>query len=511
MESKSKSTVLTLAISILNSVLLVLFNLIYNNLVIRYFGSSINGLISTLNQFVSLFSIIEGGFTTAAVVATYEPMVRSDYSRLNSILHTTRKIYLQIGTAISCCVLVFGFIYILFIDSPLGYGKTYLLLLISTLSMAFSLCFLSKYSVLLQGANKEYIQVGLSLLSRTVSWGISIILILLDRGIIAVFSVNVLNVLVNILFVRRYEKKHFKMINYKGKYDKELIPGTGDIIFQKIANTIFTSTDLVLISTLISLSFASVYALYYQVFKAVLTLLSSITQAPFNSFGQLAKENNREKLEDYFNIYQYIVMIVSTVVLSVTASLIIPFVKVYTLEITDFNYVYPSLAILFFMQIYAQIINRPYGTILNATGNFRMQNFQCVIAVITNLLVSVAFIHWIGINSIILGSFVGTMIILVMNIYQAYSKVLKSNCFRVVKNIILNFILSILIIMINILIGITPTNYISLFLFAFIIGIVETLSIMLFNYIFDRKEMKGAMRFLEQRWKEYRIKKTIYN
>ena len=95
MESKSKSTVLTLAISILNSVLLVLFNLIYNNLVIRYFGSSINGLISTLNQFVSLFSIIEGGFTTAAVVATYEPMVRSDYSRLNSILHTTRRGYFQ--------------------------------------------------------------------------------------------------------------------------------------------------------------------------------------------------------------------------------------------------------------------------------------------------------------------------------------------------------------------------------------------------------------------------------
>ena len=72
---KITASVNTMFISIINSIIIMLLNLIYNKAVITVYGSSVNGLISTLAQFVSLFTIIEGGFTTASIVATYELLV----------------------------------------------------------------------------------------------------------------------------------------------------------------------------------------------------------------------------------------------------------------------------------------------------------------------------------------------------------------------------------------------------------------------------------------------------
>ena len=384
-----------------------------------------------------------------------------------------------------------------FVDSPYGFGSTYILLCSSMLTTSLSLVFLSRHSVLLQGDNKEYIQVLFSLVSKIISWIISIILILHQVNIIIVFSTNIINVIINVLFVVAYEKKKYPYATYKGNYSKKCISGTKDVMFQKIANTIFSSTDLILIPACINLSFASVYNMYYQVFKALLTLLSSIVQAPFNSFGQLAQEEkNNTKLIRYFSIYQHSVLIISSILLTVAGILIIPFIRIYTKNISDFNYIYPSLVLLFFSQIFAQIINRPYGTILNATGNFKMQNKQCALAAIINIIVSISFIRVWGINSIIFGSFIGTMIILLMNIFQAYKNVLKISCIHIVKNIVLNYIIAVVIIIIGLNRNYIARNYFDLLIYAIYIAVICIVFIITFNYILDRKLTKSTINYI---------------
>lgn len=500
MGKKSKASILTLVVSIVNSIISVLFSLIYNNYLIRIYGSQVNGLISTLTQFVSLFSIVEGGFTTAAVVATYSPIVNKDYERLNSILYTTKKTYLKMGAIITVLVISSGSIYINFIDSPFNQLETFILLLLSALVTASSLCFLSKYTVLLQGDNKEYIQVFLTLIARIITWSLSIYLMLTRTSIIVVYAINLFNIVLNVLLLAWYEKRKYPYITYKGQFQANLIKGTKDVLFQKIANTVFTSTDLILISSCISLASASVYNVYFQVFKSVLTLLSSVAQAPFNSFGHLVKEESTgEKLREYFNIYQHLVLIISTILLTVTGILIIPFIKIYTAKISDFNYVYPSLALLFFSQIFMQIINRPYGTILNATGNFKMQNIQCGLAAVVNIIVSISFIPLLGLNSIILGSVVGTLIILVMNVWQAYKNVLRQSASNTWRNIIANYILSILMITITLYLGLSATSYSGLFLLAIAVTIISGMVFIALNLLIDRKTTVNTIIYVKER------------
>lgn len=491
MQSKKKATMLTLLVSVFNSLLVAVFNLVYNNLIMRNYGSDVNGLISTLTQFVSLFAIIEGGFTTAAVVSVYEPYVNKDYDKLNDILYTTKRVYLRVGTIITAGVLLFGTIYLRFIDSPFSYFRTYSLLIVTVLATSISLCFQSKYSVLLQGANCEYIQVVINLVSKILTWILSIILIVQKADILLIYGINILNVLLTIGLSRYYERKHFPYITYKGKYDKRLIRGTGDVLFQKIANTIFTSTDLVLISSGVSLAAASVYNLYQQVFRSIFNLLASGVQAPFNSLGHLVEEGNREKIDYYFKIYFKVTLIAASIILTVTGSLILNFVGIYTRGITDISYIRSELAFLFFAQYYVQIINRPFGTMLNVTGNFAKQNVQCGVAAVVNLISSVILMIPWGIAGVIIGSFLGTCIILVMNIYQC--KELVSGLKRMIYEIVINAAVCVGLIYLSIKIGNIAGNYLEWILTAIVVFLLEGIILLAINFMLDYKTMKAFL------------------
>ncbi|WP_310602895.1 lipopolysaccharide biosynthesis protein [Anaerosporobacter sp.] len=487
MSSKKKATLLMLILAILNSGLVAIFNLIYNNLIMRNYGSDINGLISTLTQFVGLFAIIEGGFTTAAVVSIYEPYTTKNYEKLNDILYTTKRVYVRIGLIITIAVLAVGTIYLKFIDSPFSYNRTYMLLIVTVMSTSLSLCFQSKYTVLLQGVNREYIQVGISLIVKTLTWILSIVLLVSYADIIWVYGINVLNIILNIGCNRWYEKKNFQFATYKGNYDKRLIKGTGDVLFQKIANTLFTSTDLVLISSGVGLAAASVYNLYQQIFRSIFGLLSSGVQAPFNSLGHLWSEGDKQKIDYYFKMYFKITLLASTIIFTITASLIVNFVYVYTIGINDINYVRSELAILFFLQYFVQIINRPFGTMLNVTGNFAKQNVQCAVAAIANLVISIVLMVKFGISGVIFGSFIGTSIILVMNIYQCH--LLVEGLKKMVFEIIVNMGASLGLITYALHLGNMATSYYEWIILAVIFSLIEGVVMYALNFALDYRWM----------------------
>lgn len=510
MGKKTKISFFTMIIYLINALISAVFGLIYNNLVIREYGSQVNGLISTLTQFVSMFSVIEGGFTTAAVIAVYRPLISKEYDKLNNILYTAKKIYIRIGFIIMLSVLIGGSVYIRFIESPFSYLQTFTLLMICVSVTAVSFGVQSAYSILMQGDNKEYLMVLFSLLARTISWMIMMLLVINSYSIILVYAINILNIVLNIIFIRCYERKKYPYITYKGSYEKGLIKGTGDIFLQKISNLLFTSTDLVLISLFINLSAASVYNLYFQIFGMVFNLLASICQAPFHSFGQLATtEDGKKNMHSIFKVYQHIILVLANFCFATIGVLIIPFLKIYTAKITDYNYIYSTLVLLFYSQMFAQIVNRPYGTIINTTGNFKLQNKQCVIAAIVNIIVSVAFIKWWGIHSIVLGSLVGTLVIVIMNVWKVYQNIFKGSCLVDLKNIIVNYVLGLVIIICSWNLPGTPLDYMQLFLYSVFAVIASLTIVVIVNFVFCYRDMVCTVRFcmknfLKKDWKGFK-------
>lgn len=491
--NKTKATILTVLVSIASSILVMGFNLIYNNLIIKIYGSSINGLISTLTQFVSLFTIIEGGFGVASVVAVYEPIVKKDYKKLNDILYTSKVVFNTISLIFTISIIICGMIYLQFIDSPLNKIETYSLLLLTMMVTTISMGVYNKHQIVISGNNKAYLLNYFTILSRTITWCISILLILLRINIVLVYSLNVVYILFVVLLLKIHEKKEYKYVTYKGKFDIKLIKGTKDVFFQKLASCFFSSTDLILISAALSLSIASVYNLYNQIFHAIFSFLINIVQAPFNSFGQLVNEDNDDKLYKLFSVYQRLMLFISTIFLTVVGMSILSFVKIYVHGVKDAEYVYPSLVLLFYTQFFLQFNNRPYGILLNVSGNFKKQNFQCGLAAVINLAFSIIMVNYWGIQGVILGSVLGTLIILVFNVIQSYKNVLQGKCLRDIMLLIVNYILGILLISISLMKVVDLESYFYWIIYAVLNFAVASFIILAINFIIDRSKTKMAI------------------
>lgn len=499
--SKFKATVLTMFAAVFNAVILSVFNLIYSRLIIQNYGSSVNGLISTLIQFVSLFTILEGGFSVAAVVASFEPIAQKDFKKVNNILFTITKYFFRIAGIFTLVSLVAGIIYIQFLDPVLSLTKTYSLLIITVLTTTVSFGFVSKYSIVISGDNRGYIKSIMAIFSKTVTWIASVILILTDKSIILVYSLTLLNVIINAVLLRAYERKCYSYATYKGIYQPSLIKGTKDVFFQKIASTIFTSTDLMLISAGISLASASVYNIYNQIFHAVFNLLVSVVEAPFNSFGQIYGNGENDKVDNLFGIFAKITTLMSTILLSVVGMTIISFLTVYTQGIKDTNYIVPSLVLLFYTQYYCQLNNRPYGLILNVAGLFRMQNLQCGLAAVVNLLLSVIAMQFWGINGVIFGSIVGTTIILFMNIYQSFKYVVKSGALSDVIWLVLNYLIGLALIIAPSIRTYTLTSYAVWVIYGIAYFAIATVVVLFVNITFDRRKTMIAILYMTEKVK----------
>ena len=60
---------------------------------LQYYGSEINGLITSISQFISYFNLVEAGLSGAAVYALYKPLAENNHREISAIVVATQKFY----------------------------------------------------------------------------------------------------------------------------------------------------------------------------------------------------------------------------------------------------------------------------------------------------------------------------------------------------------------------------------------------------------------------------------
>ncbi len=497
-KSKFGATIATMCTSIGSTILLMAFSIVYNQILINVYGSSINGLISTITQFVSLFSIVEGGATTAAVVAIYEPYIRNETQKINDTIFTVKKYFSRIALAFGFISLIGGVIYLEFVGSPLSMVDTLLLLAITILSTMISIGINSKYIVLLSGSNKSYIVNLVYMISKALAWSLTIVLMVNECNILLVYFVHGLNTIFDWIFLRSFVSRYYTNYSFQGSYNPKLLKGTKDVLFQKIASTVFSSTDLTIISAFISFEIASVYNTYNIIFTAVNSLLSAISVSPMNSFGHLLS-GDRSNADNLFSIYQKLVQLSASVFLVSLGGTIIPFLRLYTKRVTDTNYIIPSLVFLFFTYYYLKLSNAPFGMVLNVTGHFKQQNVQCGLSAIFNIALSLAFINNWGIQGVVLGSVCGTAIILFGNMYQSLIVLKAMQVGKSLFSLVFNYIIGVIVIRFFIMFDYVATSYFAWIGYGIVSFLIVLLIFLATNFVEDRDTMSLTIRFVKNK------------
>ena len=139
-------------------VIVMIAGFITPRIMLKYYGSEINGLVSSITQFIVYFNLVEAGLSGAAIYALYKPLAENNHKAINSIVSAARKFYTQSGYIFVSLTLGLAAFYPLFVKTnmltPLNIG---LLVLILGTNGALEFLTLAKYRVLLSADQKTYV------------------------------------------------------------------------------------------------------------------------------------------------------------------------------------------------------------------------------------------------------------------------------------------------------------------------------------------------------------------
>ena len=167
------------ASTFLYQIILLLSGFITPRIMLSFYGSQINGLVSSVAQFVSYISLVQAGLSAATIYSLYKPLADNDRDEISSIVTAAKKFYYKSGYIFLALIIVLAIAYPFFVDIPsgLGYSDILLLVFISGVSGAIDFFTLAKYQALLTADQKNYV-ISLS----------SAVYVITNTVIIAIFA-----------------------------------------------------------------------------------------------------------------------------------------------------------------------------------------------------------------------------------------------------------------------------------------------------------------------------------
>lgn len=467
-----------------------LFSIIIIKSIVEVYGSDFNGLNSTVNQFINMILVVEGGFTLAINVALFRPFSESDYTKSNQILSAGKMIFKKIGLLFLLVGFIGSLISTFIIKTDLSTMIVFYSFFFMVLSTFINLYFTTKYRIIIQTDQKEYIINIIQIVTMLVSQLLIIYSIKHAWGMMSVRIIMMIFSIISSIMIVLYARKEYPKISFDSTNpDSDSIKGTKDIFVQKITSMLYGAFPTVFIASTAGTVFASVFIVYNSIFALIKSVIYSLVNAPRMGFGKLIIEQKKQYVYSVFLEYEYIILNVLLIALICTKTLIKPFINLYTNNMNDANYVNDTIIVLMLLITFFEIIHIPSGNIINMCGAFKIgrkiQTFSALFLVVLMIFFNVMF----GFMGTLLAILFTAIILAILEIYYVhiiYFEDTLGNYFKryfpiVLFSIFVSYIQDKVILSVNL-----EYNYLLLFFTAGIIFIVDSFCIFIFNYFFKK-------------------------
>lgn len=494
MKSISKNMI----ISIFTRIITLITGLIVQEKILSVYGSSLNGLTSSITQVMSYLVLLEAGLGTASIQALYNPLSLEKWSKVSGIITATEKEYRKIAVTFFICLILASFLLPLAVKGQIELVIAGLLTFITGGSYIISYIIGGKYKVLLIADRKLYILNTLDMCSIVLSCILRVWALNRGMGIVTVQVVNLICVVIKNIGYFLYVKNKYDKINYQENPDLFAISKRWNVLVHTLSGIIVNHTDIMILTIFSNLKLVSVYSVYNLVFSQLSTTIqSTFLTAPQANFGQLFN-NDKDKFEKVYGIYETAFIILLFIVVSVTLIMILPFVFIYTKNVSDIKYLNIYLPILFALILLFSQIRVPVIMIINIAGTYRETQNGAIAESAINLIVSLVLFFGtsLGLYGLLIGTICSYMYRTTDVIIFTYKNILKRKITLFLKNIIINFILMIILyIVFNIFWPLNVDSYTMWIIKSCLISIICCFVYIIGNYIFNKEEIILLIKF----------------
>ncbi len=462
------------------------------------YGSNINGMITSVNQFLAYLGLAEAGVGTASVVALYTPLANNNTSEVNGVLSAARRFYNRSGMLFLGSVGVLTVVYPFMISGQLDNMLVRSMILVLASSTLVDYFFLGKYRVLLTANQEGYVVALIQSAGTLVNMILSIALIYQGANVLWVKAVATGVYMLRLFLVRRYAKKRYPELDFHAEPCVSALNQRGAALLHQVVGIIVNNTDVVLLTVLLgrgSLLEVSVYGVYNLIVYAVNMLLTSFSNGLTAGFGEVISKGEIATLEKSYSTYEYMYMIVLFIVTVCMGVLILPFVSVYTTNMTDADYMRPIIAGLFTVIVLLQNIRIPGLTIICAAGHYKETQYQAMLEAVINVVVSLLCIRKFGMAGVLFGTLCSYVYRSIQVMIYNHRKLVKNSGDKSLSRVLRNLIIGVFLVFVGIYFVPQQMNSFTIwFLYALAVGIVSTVIIVAVNIGFEPKEFKELIR-----------------
>ena len=394
--------------SILSYATVIIIGLIVPRYFTLTYGSEINGLIGSVNQFVEYLGLFEAGIGVLSLQALYRPLALDDRKGVCAVVRATGDYYRKAGFYYLMGLVILCIGYPLIFDTGVGFFEVAGIIFFSGLVNVFNFWLQGKYVVLLKAEGKSYIISNLTTISTILTGALKILLIWMKADVVLIMAAAFVVSILTMLFILIYIRAKYKWIDNTVEPDYEAVSQKNYVLIKEISWFIFNNTDIVILTLFCGLKVVSVYTMY----KIVVNQLNNLVDAIPNSIGFSLGQTFNTSIDEYrknVDVVESLYSVVYHTVFSVTLFLFVPFMRLYTAGITDINYVDYNLALLF---VIIELLNHGRGIMnqaINIAGHFKLTTSRTIAESVINLTVSlVAVVFW-GIYGVLAGTIIALL------------------------------------------------------------------------------------------------------
>ena len=400
---RKKRLALNTSTSLLYQIVTIICGFILPRLILKSFGSEVNGLVNSITQFLAIISFLELGVGAVIQSSLYKPLAEKNDEQISRVIVSGQKFFSKLAKILLAYVIILMTSYPFIANQKFGFVYTATMIGVISISSFAQYYFGIINSLLLTADQKgyvSYISQTVTLIMNTVA---CFMLIKRGAGIHLVKLVTSLIYAIRPLILAIYVKRHYNL-NWNIKYTEEPIKQKWNGVAQHISAVVLDGTDNIVLTIFSNLKDVSVYSVYNIVTAGVKQLMLSMTNGIQALIGELWAKQEINKLREFFGWVEWSIHTCTVFVFGITSIMIIPFVEIYTKGISDVNYIQPVFAMLIVIANAGHCLRLPYNVMILAGGHYKQTQMNYVITATINVIISVLSVKIWGLIGVAIGT-----------------------------------------------------------------------------------------------------------
>lgn len=493
MSERAKKAKLNIVSVLGLEIVTIISGLVLPRLILSDFGSATNGLVTSVNQFITCVTLLRAGVGGVTRAALYKPLDEGNILAVSGIVRATTKFMRKLTIQYTVALFVFAAVYPFIVNEDFEWFYAFSMVLILGLSTFFDCCFGISYQFLLQADQKRYVISILQIFTVLANVIVAVFLIKTGASIHIVKLGSSLVYSAKPLILWYYVRKKYNL-NWKAEPDNLAIKQRWDAFAHNLAAFVTGNTPVIVLTLFADIKIVSVYSVYNMVLAPLRTLICSLTSGVEAAFGNMLVRNEEETLKKSFESFLTIVSFGSAFIFTCVGFLITPFVLVYTSGITDVQYSQGLFGIIMAIAQFIYCIRLPYQILVDTSGQFKQTKSAAIVEAAVNLILSIVLVNIYGLMGIAIGFFVATLIRTLHFVFYS-EKVFFKGCIKCfLKNLICCTISTFATyLIVSVFSQIHIVDFMSWFLYAIEIGTVTIIVLFISYLLFLRKDFMAII------------------